>query len=665
MALDIELSSIKELSNYEQKGMQRLYPEKTKITVGLSTCGMAAGGLNVFKRFESEIRKRQLDIVLAKTGCVGLCQREPIVDVWIPGRSRVYYNDVTPEMVSGILDDLENDFKHRNWILCRKVEDEDILRGKSWKYSLVKENGNLSDIPLMTDLPFYRHQLKIALRNCGIIDPECIEEYIARGGYVVFLKILKERIDPLEIIEEVKASGMRGRGGAGFPTGRKWESCRRAPGEIKYVICNADEGDPGAYMDRSILESDPHTVIEGMLIGAYAIGASQGYIYVRNEYPGAVEKLRKAISDARRCGLLGQNIMGSDFSFDIELHRGAGAFVCGESTALMASLEGKVGEPRAKYIHTVQQGLWDKPSNLNNVETWANIPVILSRGAEWFSSIGTETSKGTKVFSLVGKIKNTGLLEVPMGITLREILFGIGEGLPGKHTFKAVQTGGPSGGCLIVDTENEQRKRSMLLSDDGSKIGLETSLIDLPVDFEQLTDAGSMMGSGGMIVMDDADCMVDVARYFLDFLKDESCGKCVPCREGIRRMLEILNRICSGQGQEGDIELLEEIGHAVEDSALCALGTTAPNPVLSTIRYFRDEYEEHIKEKKCRAGICKELIKFTINSDLCNGCHACVPVCPVGAVKGEPKEAHSIDTNSCIKCGACFEACHHDAIVRQ
>lgn len=662
--MKVMIKTRQDLDDIRNRGLQRLYPERTKLTVGLSTCGIAAGAAQVYNRLKTEIESREMDIILAAVGCIGLCQQEPIVDIWSPGLSRVFYKQMTDEKVPILLKELDSGFRHRQWILGRKGDDYDILTDKTWKYSLVRENGQFADIPHLEELPFYRKQLKIALRNCGIVDPDSLEEYVARGGYTVAFDLLTRGTDPWEMIDIVKRSGLRGRGGGGFPTGRKWETCRKAESDVRYVICNADEGDPGAYMDRSILEGDPHTVIEGMLIGAYAIGSNHGFIYVRNEYPRAVEKLRLAIQEARRYGILGDNIFGTGFSFDVELHCGAGAFVCGESTALMASLEGKVGEPRAKYVHTVQQGLWDKPSNLNNVETWANIPVIFSRGAEWFSKIGTENSKGTKVFSLVGKIRNTGLLEIPMGITLREILFGIGEGVPGKHSFKAVQTGGPSGGCLIVDTTLDEIRESMGRSPDGSTIGFSQSLIDLPVDFEQLTDAGSMMGSGGMIVMDDHDCMVDVARYFLDFLKDESCGKCVPCREGIRRMLEILNRICSGQGQMEDIELLEEMSSAIEDTALCALGTTAPNPVLSTLRYFREEYEEHIRDRHCRAGVCKELISFHISESHCDGCHACVPACPAGAIHGNPREPHWIDTDLCIKCGACYEACHHEAVSR-
>ena len=444
---------------------------------------------------------------------------------------------------------------------------------------------------------------------------------------------------PDEVIEEVTSSGLRGRGGGGFLTGRKWRSARDAHGEPKYVIANGDEGDPGAFMDRSIMEGAPHSVIEGMIIGAYAVGSSQGYLYVRNEYPVAVERLKLAIEQAKELGLLGENILGTDHSFDIHINRGAGAFVCGESTALMASLEGRVGEPRAKYIHTVESGLYGKPSLLNNVESWANVPSIILKGAGWFASFGTEGSKGTKVFSLVGKVKNTGLVEVPMGMTLRQIIFDVGGGIRDDKAYKAVQTGGPSGGCIPAQ------------------------FLDSPVDFDELWKLGSMMGSGGMIVMDEESCMVDVARYFTAFLQEESCGKCVPCREGVRHMLRILNRICAGEGREGDVELLEEMGRAVTDGSLCQLGGSAPNPVVSTIRYFRDEYEAHIKEHRCPAGVCRELITYSIDPEKCKGCMRCVKFCSVGAISGEKKQPHGIDVEKCVKCGSCRATCKFGAVV--
>ncbi|HEN20508.1 MAG TPA: 4Fe-4S dicluster domain-containing protein, partial [Desulfobacteraceae bacterium] len=471
----------------------------------------------------------------------------------------------------------------------------------------------------------------------GKIDPEKIEDYLAIGGYSAICRVLSA-LSSSEVIDIIKKSGLRGRGGGGFPAGVKWESCKNAPGTARYVVCNADEGDPGAYMDRSLLEGNPHCVLEGMMIGAYAIGSNEGYIYVRNEYPLAVKNVGIAIDQLRKLGLLGENILNSGFNFDIKVSRGGGAFVCGESTALMASLEGQAGEPRAKHIHTVEKGLWDKPTNLNNVETWANVPLIINRGVDWYTNIGTEKSKGTKIFSLVGKVNNTGLVEVPMGMTIREIVYDIGGGIPEGNKFKAVQTGGPSGGCI------------------------PESLIDLPVDFDRLTEVGSMMGSGGMIVMDEKTCMVDIAKYFLNFLKEESCGKCTTCRDGIRRMYEILDGITKGEGKEGDIELLEDISWVVSGASLCALGQTAPNPVMSTVKYFRDEYEAHIKEKRCPAGVCIALISYIIDDEKCTGCGKCVKVCPSSAVTGKKKMPHRIDPEICIRCGACLASCKFDAI---
>jgi NADH:ubiquinone oxidoreductase subunit F (NADH-binding)/ferredoxin len=517
-----------------------------------------------------------------------------------------------------------------------EILDETVVGGGIIERLLYVDEKNRK-IEKVEEIPFYKKQKRLIFGDNRKICPTEIRDYIAVGGYSALAKVL-QAMSPEKVIEEIKKSGLRGRGGGGFPTGKKWEYCRNAQGEPKYVISNADEGDPGAYMDRSLLEGNPHSVIEGMLIGAYAIGSGEGYIYVRNEYPLAVTNAGIAIEQAEEYGFLGEGILGSGFDFDIRIVRGGGAFVCGESSALMASLEGKVGRPKAKYVHTVEKGLWNKPTNLNNVETWANVPLIIRKGAEWYSRIGTRKSKGTKIFSLVGKINNTGLVEVPMGMTLREIIYDIGGGIPNGKKFKAVQTGGPSGGCL------------------------PEKLLDLPVDFEKLTEAGSMMGSGGMIIMDEDTCMVDIARYFLNFLKDESCGKCTPCREGIRQMLEILDRICSGGGKEGDIELLKEISVLVGDASLCALGTTAPNPVLSTIEYFRDEYEAHIKEKKCPGGVCRELIEYYIDADKCTGCGVCKKKCPQNAITGEKKKPHVIDREKCIQCGICRDACKFDAV---
>jgi NADH-quinone oxidoreductase subunit F len=487
------------------------------------------------------------------------------------------------------------------------------------------------------DVPFYKKQMRLIFGMNGQIDPSSIDDYLAIGGYSALAKALTT-MQPDGIVQDIIKANLRGRGGGGYPTGWKWNSTRTATGEPKYVICNADEGDPGAYMDRSLLEGNPHSVLEGMIIGAYAIGSSHGYIYVRNEYPLAVTNITHAIDTAREYGLLGEDILGSGFGFDVKINRGGGAFVCGESSALFASIEGRAGEPRQKYVHATDRGLYDRPTCLNNVETWANVPLIINKGADWYASIGTEKSKGTKIFSLVGKINNTGLVEVPMGITLREIVYGIGGGIPRGRKFKAIQTGGPSGGCIP-----EQH-------------------LDMPVDFDELTKVGSMMGSGGMIVMDERNCMVDVAKYFLKFLEDESCGKCTPCREGVKQMRIILDRITEGKGEEKDIELLEWMGQGIIDGSLCALGGSAPNPVLTTIRYFRDEYMAHIRDKKCPAGVCKALISFSVDKDACTGCTACAKVCPTHAATGEKKKVHTINQETCIKCGACYDACKFDAI---
>ena len=533
-------------------------------------------------------------------------------------------------------------------ILYQQVKSEDAAEIVS---ATVK--GNIVDRLLYTDpntgqkityeheVPFYKKQKRLLLGDNSNIDPTKIEDYLTLGGYSALSKVLSG-MPPEQIIAEVKKSGLRGRGGGGFPTGVKWETCRQAHGNAKYIICNCDEGDPGAFMDRSLMEGNPHSVLEGMIIGAYAIGGHEGYIYVRNEYPLAVKNAQIAIEQAEEHGLLGKNILGSGFDFTVRISRGGGAFVCGESTALMASLEGKVGEPRAKYVHTSERGLWEQPTNLNNVETWANVPLIIKNGADWYAKVGTDGSKGTKIFSLVGKINNTGLVEVPMGITLREIIYDIGGGIPGDKKFKAVQTGGPSGGCI------------------------PESSLDLPVDFDQLTKVGSMMGSGGMIVMDENSCMVDIAKYFISFLEGESCGKCVPCREGLKRMGQILTDVTEGKGKEGDIELLERLSAAIADSSLCALGSTAPNPVLTTLRYFRDEYEAHIKDKRCPAGVCKELITYLIDEEKCPGCGLCVKACPVEAITFMGKKKPVVlDQEKCIKCGACYDVCNLDAVIRK
>ncbi len=564
---------------------------------------------------EAEIARLGIPVQVKRTGCHGLCERGPIVTIEPEG---ILYLRVQPKDVSDIAESLTNDH---------------VVQRLLYRHPTTKKR-----ITHYRDVDFYRKQMRFVLRHNGHIDPESIDDYQAVGGYEAFRKAIQE-MTPEQVIAELKDSGLRGRGGAGFPTGLKWEFTSKAPGDIKYVIANGDEGDPGAFMDRSIMEGNPHSVLEGMLIGAYGIGATEGYIYVRNEYPLAVKRLRIAIRQAKEKGLLGRNILGSGFDFGIRIARGAGAFVCGESSALMASVEGRVGEPRPKHIHATHKGLWDRPTALNNVETWANVPIIIEKGSDWYADIGSARSSGTKVFSLVGKVQNTGLIEVPMGTPLREIVYDIGGGILKKRKFKAVQTGGPSGGCI------------------------PESLLDLPVDFDQLTEAGSMMGSGGMIIMDEYTCMVDVARYFVDFLKDESCGKCTACREGIRQMLSILTSITQGEGQEGDIELLEQLGSVVKSTSLCGLGKSAPNPVLSTIRYFRDEYEAHIRDKACPAGVCRSLTTFYIEPDLCKGCGLCIKSCPSDAIQGERKVVHVIDEDLCIRCGACREVCPSNAVI--
>jgi len=631
----MKIKNLEDLEELKAKGLESLYPKKMKINVGLGTCGIATGARAVFDSIADEIERQGIDAVVGKTGCLGFCQREPLVDVWQPGKSRIIYCQMNPEKARDLVTGLAQGKTRKEWALCRLEEEEFIIENIKKKYSIKEKDGK--DIALYQELPFYKKQKKIVLRNCGFVNPERIEEYIARGGYFSLARVLS-RLKEEEVIEEIKNSGLRGRGGAGFPTGLKWKFCRDAPGDTKYIICNADEGDPGAYMDRSILEGDPHSVLEGMVIGAYAIGSHEGYIYVRNEYPLAFQSVERAIRHAEEYGLLGENILNSGFDFKIRISRGAGAFVCGEETALLASIEGRIGEPRQRPPFPAERGLWDKPTNINNVKTWTNIPVIIARGADWYSKMGSPKSKGTMVFSLVGKINNTGLVEVPMGIKLREMIYDIGEGIPQGKRFKAVQTGGPSGGCI------------------------PSELLDLEVDYEKLTEAGSMMGSGGMVVMDEDTCMVNVAKYFLNFTKDESCGKCTPCREGIKRMLEILDDISKGKAEEKDLELLESLAGVVKDASLCALGGTAPNPVLTTLRYFRNEYEAHIKDKKCPAHICPDLIRYSINKEKCTGCGLCLKECPQTAISGEKKKPHSIDKSKCIKCGICFEVCNFDAV---
>ncbi len=611
------LNSYRELEHLREQ----LREQRQGITTTVMVCGgtgcQASNSQTVIDALRDELSRQGLDqsVRLCVTGCHGFCEQGPVM-VIEPGN--VFYCHVSPEDAFEIIY-------------------QTVMKGELVEHLLYTDPISGEIIRTEAEIPFYRAQDRQILSQNRKVDPCLIEDYIVAGGYSALTRVLNG-VAPEEIINEIKSSGLRGRGGGGFPTGRKWNECRETPGDEKYVICNADEGDPGAYMDRCVLEGNPHLVLEGMMIGARAVGAHKGYIYVRNEYPLAVKHSQIAVEQARELGLLGDNILGSSFSFDVDIARGGGAFVCGESTALMASIEGKVGEPRAKDVHTVVDGLYHKPTTLNNVETWANVPAILLNGSSWFASKGTPGSKGTKILALTGRIKNTGLVEVVMGTTIREVVFDIGGGAVNGNMIKAVQTGGPSGGCLPVDE------------------------FDLEIDFDALSETGSMIGSGGMVVMDDETCMVDVAKYFLTFLQDESCGKCLPCRLGIDRMLEIITDITAGRGKPEQLGLLEELADTVSQTALCGLGKTAPNPVLTTLRYFRPEYEAHISEKKCTAGVCKALITYSIDPDKCNGCGVCIRGCIHGAITGEKKQVHVIDAELCQKCGICRSECKFDAI---
>jgi NADH-quinone oxidoreductase subunit F/NADP-reducing hydrogenase subunit HndC len=634
----MKITTLKQLEELKKQGQALTYPDKLKIMVGMATCGISAGADKVYATLKDKISELKLDAVLEKTGCIGFCQKEPLVDVVYPGQVRLSYQSMTPALAEELAQALKAGEIYPDQLMCRLDQEEMVMDGTVRPYANPHPPALPGEVPKYEELPFFKKQVKIALRNCGFIHPERIEEAIGRGAYQALHQVLTAMTQE-QVIQQVKASGLRGRGGAGFPTGLKWEFASKNQADQKYVICNADEGDPGAFMDRGILEGDPHAVLEGMAIGAYAIGASQGYIYCRAEYPLAIHRLKIAIDQAEKLGLLGDRIFGSDFSFKLKIREGAGAFVCGEETALIASIEGKVGEPRPRPPFPAQSGLWEKPTIINNVKTWSHIAPILARGAAWYASFGTQDSKGTTVFALVGKVNNTGLVEIPLGITLREMIFEIGGGIAGGKAFKAVQTGGPSGGCIPEE------------------------YLDTPVDYESLGALGSIMGSGGMIVMDDQVCMVDVARYFIDFTRDESCGKCTPCREGTERLMEMLTAVTQGRGQEGDLDKLAKMSHLIKKTSLCGLGQTAPNPVLSTIQYFREEYEAHIRDQKCPAKVCKALITFLVDQDACNGCGLCRLKCPVEAVEGAKKEAHQILQDRCIKCGTCFDKCKFGAII--
>ena len=607
-----KINNPEQLIEWKQNVLSKRPLYKKTIVVSSGTCGQASGSLQIIEALKHELEKRNLEktIGIKITGCHGFCELEPNIIIY-PGD--IFYKKLESKSI-------------------QKVVEETILKDKIIPSFIYEDSRTGKKFSQQKEIPFYKKQMRVLTENNLKVDPTNIEDYLALDGYQALANVLFNMTSE-EVIAEIKDSGLRGRGGGGFPTGKKWEICREFDSETKYIICNADEGDPGAYMDRSLLEGNPHSVIEGMIIGAYAIGASEGIIYVRGEYPLAVKHVRIVLEQAKKFGFLGKSIIGSEFQFDIHMIQGAGAFVSGEETSLMASIEGRRAFPSQRPPYPAQEGLWGKPTNINNVETWANVPLIINKGAEWYSEIGTKNSKGTKIFSLVGKINNTGLVEVPMGIKLREIINNIGGGIKDNKKFKAVQTGGPSGGCIPADK------------------------LDLSIDFESLTKVGSMMGSGGMIVMDEDTCMIDVARYFLNFTQEESCGKCVPCRIGTRQLVEILTRITKGKGDKKDIEKLTDLSRSIKDGSLCALGQTAPNPVLTTIRYFRDEYEAHIKEKSCPALVCKDLIIYYIEPEKCVGCLLCLKDCPVDAISGERKKVHVIDQELCIKCGACLDVC--------
>jgi len=613
------IRSPKDLEKLREEIKSKRKPSKSSVSVCVSTGCVALDASKVKEAFIAELEKQGLkdQVEIKETGCLGFCEQGPRVTIY---PEEICYFKVKPEDAPEIVS-------------------KSILEKKVVERLLYKDPATGKGVQKLEDIPFYKYQRRLLLENNAKIDPKNIEDYIALGGYSALAKVLFE-MTPEQVVEEVKKSKLRGRGGGGFPTGLKWETTRNAPGEPKYVIVNCDEGDPGAFMDRSLMEGNPHSVLEGLIIGAYAIGANEGFVYVREEYPIAVENISTAIRQAEEYGLLGEDIIGSSLSLRVKVHKGAGAFVSGESSALMTAIEGKVGEPRPKYVHTAVKGLWDKPSLLNNVKTWASVPLIVLKGAEWFRSIGTEGNSGTMIFSLVGKVNNTGLVEVPMGITLRDLIFKIGGGIRDGKKFKAVQIGGPSGGFI------------------------PEQYLDIPVDYDELVKVGSMMGSGGMVVMDEDTCMVDVARYFVDFLLEESCGKCIPCREGLRVLSSILSDICAGKGKSEDIQTTEEIAETMREALLCALGRTAANPVLTSLKYFRDEWEQHIIEKRCPANVCKALTDFYINPEKCQACLLCLKECPAGAIQGDKDQVHWIDQEKCIKCGTCYEICNFQAVKK-
>ncbi len=624
-----------DLEEIKKIGLQKLMPsEKTRISVGVATCGISAGGDVVFDELKKRIEDKKANVYLAKTGCIGFCKEEPLVNIKMPKKGIVILHKVSSGDVDEILDTVIEGRDNFKKTLCA-IDKWNHITDNEINYGYVKK-----DVTPYNDLGFFKYQKKIVLRNAGIINPEDIDEYIAVGGYRSVYKAVKEMTQE-DVIKEIKQSGIRGRGGAGFPTGLKWELAYKEKSDVKYVICNADEGDPGAYMNRNEMESDPHSVIEGMIIGGYAIGAKEGIIYIRAEYPLALMRLQKAINDAESYGLLGNNILGSGFDFHITIAKGAGAFVCGEETALIASIEGETGRPRPRPPFPAQKGLWGKPTNINNVETWTNIPVIISKGGSWFSEFGCNNNTGTKVFSLVGKVENVGLVEVELGTPIKRVIYDIGGGAANNKKVKAIQTGGPSGGCI------------------------PSSLFDMSIDYDNLAKVGSIMGSGGIVVMDEDTCMVDTARYFLDFTVDESCGKCVPCREGLKHMFEILDNIVEGSGTQDDISMLKELSYTIKKTSLCGLGQTAPNPILTTLKYFEDEYEAHVIEKRCPAKVCRNLIDYVIDKDKCTGCMICAKHCPVDAITGERGRAHTIDAAVCIKCGTCLDVCHFDAVIKE